>query len=249
MRRAYRSSRVPLPGHGGDQVAEKTPVQRFRDAVWLSICLSPEQRIVALCYAKYTKGASDRSWVAQRQLMRETGIRSSVTATRTVDSLVTAGWLKPLGAPPGHQQRRLYQLAVPDEESPATTVRPRGSGGRFAGKETAPPDGAVASTVDRTIHGGEPHHDVVQNRTTYGAEPHHPVVQTAPLSGAESLTDESGNESVREGQSAAADAATLRAASPTDDRSPEAREALADLKRRLAGKPSVRLSKYPRRSA
>ncbi len=185
--------------------AEKTSAQAYRDAVWASTLLTPEQRIVALCYADHAYG-KDCAWVAQRRLMARTGIRSTVTATHAVESLVAAGWLERLGAPDGHRQRVVYRFGVPDEAGATaspTQTRPRDAHGRYVA-QTAPSSGAVVSTVDRTTRGPKPHHAMDTDRTTPWSEPHHPVEQTAPLGGDDSRTYDSQREYVRENPPAGA---------------------------------------------
>ena len=121
----------------------KTPAQRYRDAVWESTRLTPVQRIVALCYGEHAYGG-DTAWVAQRRLLARTGIRSFVTATAVVVSLVKAGWLEPLGSHAQHKQRAVYRLTIPDESAEGEpTGQRRGADGRFTKAATAPVSGAV----------------------------------------------------------------------------------------------------------
>lgn len=158
-----------------------TPAQVYADAVWRSERLTPQQRLVALCYANHARG--DTAWVVTSRLMAHTGIRSRGTACGAVKALVTAGWLTAAGAHPSHSQRVVYRLTVPDETAtpePVRTTRTRGDGGRYATK-TGPAGGPVQQ-ADRSMDG-------TRTGPSHGHEPVHPMAATGPADGPDSLYD------------------------------------------------------------
>lgn len=69
---------------------------RYTDAVWGVNALRPNERLVALAYAKYA-GAKDNpddvSWVTWPTLSTMTGIRSKDALNRAVRGLVESGWM------------------------------------------------------------------------------------------------------------------------------------------------------------
>lgn len=170
-----------------------TPAQIYRDAIWESTLLTPEQRIVALCYANHARGG-ERAWVSIGRLMEQTGIRSRSTACAKVADLIAAGWLAPIGPHPEHRQRIVYRLAIPDE---STTQQPapkraRREDGRYTSKtETGPRMGPVQH-VDRSMYGEE-------TGPRMEPEPVHVWSRTGPARGLDSLDspDDSLNDSPR----------------------------------------------------
>lgn len=109
----------------------------YRTAIWDSD-LPPYARLVALAYANHAGliYGTDRAWVAQRQLMRKTGIPSFETVNNAIKILTGRGWLVDEGHPPGRVQRRVYRLTNPD---------PQGQEWLDAALETA--TAAVAASV------------------------------------------------------------------------------------------------------
>jgi hypothetical protein len=89
----------------------------YRDAVWDDAALSVVQKMVALCYANHAQGG-DLAWVTYVRLMQQTGIRSKETAAAAIKALVAVGWLRPVGAVPGHRQIILYRLEIPTGTEP-----------------------------------------------------------------------------------------------------------------------------------
>ncbi len=159
---------------------EPTPAQAYSDAVWESTRLTPNQRLAALCFANHARG--DTAWVVTARLMARTGIRSRSTACSVVKALVAAGWLTRLGAHPGHSQRVVYRLTVPDEAQvpePDKPARTRGHNGRYSSAETGPqhePVQAMDRSTTRTRTGPQ-----------HGHEPVHAMDETGPPRGTDSL--------------------------------------------------------------
>lgn len=96
---------------------------RYADAVWGHNALRPNERLVALAFAKYA-GAKDNpddvSWVTWTTLSTMTGIRSKDALNRAVKGLLEAGWMTEIEARRQHRAPR-YKLLIPtDPEVRAT---------------------------------------------------------------------------------------------------------------------------------
>lgn len=88
---------------------------RYTDAIWGHNALRPNERLVALAFAKYAgskDNPDDVSWVTWVTLSTMTGIRSKDALNRAMKGLVQAGWMNLIEA--RRQQRApRYQLTIP----------------------------------------------------------------------------------------------------------------------------------------
>jgi hypothetical protein len=84
------------------------PSRWYRDALW-EAKLPPEQKLIGLCYAKYSNGKT--AYVTRDTLQRECGFGSTTRGRKHLEALVASGWL----APTGEERNRcdVYYLAAP----------------------------------------------------------------------------------------------------------------------------------------
>lgn len=90
---------------------------RYADAVWAAPALKPNEKLVALVYARFVDvdedATNDVAWVTWRRLSELTGIRSKDALNRALVGLRNAGWLDQLEGPKQHNAP-LYRLTIPD---------------------------------------------------------------------------------------------------------------------------------------
>jgi hypothetical protein len=98
-------------------------MKRFKDtyaeAVWGENVLRPNEKLVALAYARHagakdngTKVDDDVSFVTWVRLSTMTGIRSKDALNRAMKGLIESGWLMPHEARRQHRAPR-YKLTIP----------------------------------------------------------------------------------------------------------------------------------------
>lgn len=94
---------------------------RYTDAVWSPNALRPNEKLVALTYARYAgakdprtgeQADDDVAWVDWITLSEHTGIRSRDGLHRATRGLVDAGWMHQIEAARQHRSPR-YRLTIP----------------------------------------------------------------------------------------------------------------------------------------
>lgn len=103
---------------------------RYSDAIWEPNALRPNEKLVALTYARYAGAKDPRNgdtadedvaWVDWITLSEHTGIRSRDGLNRATRGLIDAGWMHQIEAARQHRSPR-YRLTIPANPDVRLTV-------------------------------------------------------------------------------------------------------------------------------
>lgn len=87
------------------------PRDGWLDAMWDDDTIRPNERVVAMAYARFA-GSRDLTWCTWEELKRRTGLRSNDAINRAIKGLLDGGWLVEVEPARQHYSAR-YRLIQP----------------------------------------------------------------------------------------------------------------------------------------